>query len=339
MNKNKKTKVKPKVFIIVLNYNGFEDTVECLKSLNKIYYKNFEVILVDDNSQDKSPQKLKSFLKNYKLNYKIEFIQSKKNRGFAGANNLGIKKALKKNADYILLLNNDTTVERDFLNHLIDVAEHDFDFLHTFRHKIIKNPKIGILGPKILYYDKKNLIWFGGGKFNWFFGGEHLDFNKKDTTFGHPTSDVPSDVLDAPVAVDWISGCCMLIKKEVFEKIGLLKEEYFLYYEDTDFNLRARKEGFVCVYVPYARIYHKVSRFTKKLSDPIIWYYHFRNALYLAYNNAPFILGKIAIHFWVFYKLLKQFIKLFIPSKRKGAIYIIRGIFDFYKGKMGKIKI
>lgn len=307
-------KLKPNVAIVILNHNGFKDTKACLLSLNKIAYSSFKVYLVENGSSDNSVIKIQNFLRMKKLGYPLEFIVAKNNLGFAGGNNLGVKKAVKDDFSYILLLNNDTEVKPDFLDRLIESAE--------------QNPKAGIFGPKIMYHSQPNKIWFGGGKFSWFGGGKHLRFNEEEKT---------NNLTQEPKIVDWITGCCMLIKDKVIKKIGLMREEYFLYYEDTDYNLRARKAGFYSLYIPSSVIYHKVSSFTKTLGNPTIWYYHFRNALYLANHNAPFFLGKIAIHFWAGYKLIKQMFKYLIPSKRESARAIIKGIRDFYKGKMGKI--
>lgn len=319
----------PKVSIIILNHNGFKDTEPCLISLNKLAYKNFDVYLVENGSSDDGLIKIKKFLKENKLRYSLELIESSRNLGFAGGNNLGIKKAMKKTPNYVLLLNNDIDIESDFLDKLIQAGETNYKELPTYRQKIIKNPRVGILGPKIMYYSEPQKIWFGGGKFSWFFGGQHLSFNEEDKDADHRIS--------PPVIVDWITGCCLLIKSEIIKKFGLLSEEYFLYYEDTDFNLRIRNKGFQCLYVPEAKIYHKVSSFTKTLGNPTIYYYHFRNALYLAHKNAPFFLRNLVIHFWAGYKFLKQLFKLFIPSKRESAKAIIKGIKDFYSGKTGKI--
>ncbi len=307
---------KPNVAVIIINYNGFKDTKSCLSSLNKATYPNFKVYLIENGSLDDSLVKIKEFIKKQKFKYPLELIISNNNLGFAGGNNLGLKKAFRDGFGYFLLLNNDTNVKPDFLDKLIEAAE--------------KNPQVGILGPKIMYHSEPNKIWFGGGKFSWFGGGNHLDYNRVETK---------SEFLEAqsPKIVDWITGCCMLLKKEVIEKIGFMREEYFLYYEDTDYNLQARKVGFQCLYVPKAIIYHKVSSVTKTLGNPTIWYYHFRNALYLAHKNAPFLLSKLAIHLWATYKFIKQVIKLIIPSKKESAKAIIKGIKDFYKGKMGKI--
>ncbi|OGZ32715.1 MAG: hypothetical protein A2V69_00770 [Candidatus Portnoybacteria bacterium RBG_13_40_8] len=261
----------PKVFIIVLHYQNWGDTNECLKSLEKLDYPNFEKIVIDND---------------------------KYNRGFAGGNNLGIKKAMEKNADYILLLNNDTVVEPDFLRKLVGAGEN--------------NERAGILGPLIYEYGTDK-IHFAGGKINWLY-----------TKGRHVTR-----------ATDYITGACLLIKRKVIEEIGLMDEDYFLYCEDVDWCLKARKRGFSCLVVLDSKISHKVSKNAKIESFSYI-YYHTRNGLLLARKNASIFIQLLAykISFLIY---LKQVIKLlFFPQKRIWAKAIMRGIEDFYRGRFGK---
>jgi len=244
----------PKVFIIILHFGNPKNTEECLKSLESLEYDNFETVVIDN---------------------------TKENRGFAGGNNIGIKQALEKGADYILFLNNDTVVEPSFLKELVKAGE--------------SNKKIGILGPI-------------GGKINWLY-----------TKGIHVTKDV-----------DYISGACMLVKREVIEKIGLMLEQYFLYFEDVEWCLKTRKVGYKCVLVPEAKIWHKVSSSTQAESFSYI-YYHFRNGLLLARRNAPFFI-KLLAYFVSFLVYIKQLIK----SSSKWTKAIKMGIKDFYKGRFGK---
>src|SRR4030042_3841159 len=195
--------MNPKVYIIILNWNGCNDTIECIESLKSVTYPNFSVVVVDnassDNSIDVIPRKYRD----------IAFIEVKKNMGFAGGNNIGIKYALEHGADYILLLNNDTTVEPNFLTELVRTAETD--------------NKVGILGPKIYFYSEPVRIWFGGGKLNWLRKkGTHLDYLKIDNKNLAP---------EKPKLKKFITGCCLLIKKDVVKRLGLMSEDYFLYYE------------------------------------------------------------------------------------------------------------
>ncbi|AYD39334.1 glycosyltransferase family 2 protein [Clostridium fermenticellae] len=217
----------PLIYIILINYNGYKDTIECVNSLKKINYNNYRVLIVDNASMNDSLEILKRTLKDCII------IESKKNLGFAGGNNLAIKYALDNNADYILLLNNDTLVEHNFLENM----------LCSFS----KDSSIGLVGCKIMYYPERNIIWYGGGYVDWFkFTGIHYEMGKADVK------------CDAEKEINFMTGCSMLIKRDVFEKVGLLSEEYFMYYEDVDFCVRVNDAGYKIWYNPNAVIYHKI---------------------------------------------------------------------------------
>jgi GT2 family glycosyltransferase len=297
-------KLQKKVHIILLNWNNEEDTLECIESLEKINYDNYKIIIVDNGS------KIESVLKIEKKYPEMKIIKNKENLGFAGGNNIGIKYAIENGADYVLLLNNDTTVEKDFLEKLVEAGE--------------LNKKSGLLGLKINYYSEQNRIWFAGGKVNWIKNkGTHIGLDEFDNSQFKKTKEV-----------DYLTGCCLLIKREVVEKIGVLEEDYFLYYEDTDFCLRAKNAGYKIIYIPKAKIYHKVSRSTKPGSSSYI-YYHTRNGLVMAKRTGT-ILNKIILYLFCVFLFLKQIIKIiFIPKKRTWAFAVLKGEKDFL-GKMGK---
>jgi len=310
----------PKVFIIILNWNGWSDTTECLSLLNNVIYDNFEVILIDNGSKEKLPISPglaeRSRAGNYQFpKLRITQIFNDLNLGFAAGNNQGIKIALQRGADYILLLNNDTTVESDFLNKLVGAAEN--------------NKEYGILGPVIYDYNEREKIQFAGGKINWSkTKGEHL------ILFNAPQP--PLNLRGGAGELyftDYITGCCLLIKRKVIEKIGLLSEDYFLYYEDTDWNLRAQKAGWLCGVVPSARIYHKASKSSQEFSYPYI-YYHSRNGLIFASRFGSKFLTYL-ISNWIF---LKQVIKLAIGYRRDWARPVMKGVVDFWQGKKGKLE-
>jgi GT2 family glycosyltransferase len=293
------------VYIIVLNWNGKEDTIECIKSLDEIEYENYKIVIVDNGSGDNSVSDIKNIFPD------INVIENNKNLGFAGGNNIGIDFAMANNADYILLLNNDTIVDKNFLSELIDVGESD--------------EKIGLLGPKTYFYSDPKRIWFAGGRVNWMKNsGSHVGIEEID-----------HGQYDKIRQVDYLTGCCLLIKRQVIEKVGKLSEDYFLYYEDTDLSLRAKNSEYECIYVPKSKIYHKVSRSTKPGSSSYI-YYHTRNGLALSKRNGSF-LNKILIYPYCLFLFFKQIIKiLFFSEKRNWALAVLRGEKDFILGKMGK---
>jgi len=236
----------PKVSIILVNWNNASDTIECIESLNKLTYQNYEIIVVDNNSTDDSVNKLKNL-------DDIHLIQNERNLGFAGGNNVGIDFALKGNSEYILLLNNDTVVDKEFLSILVRRAAEE------------KN--IGIIGGKIYYYNEPTKIWSAGGGIT--------KIIKR--TFQYGENKIDNVRFNQEKEVDFLSGCCMLIKREVFEKIGLLNADYFMYYEDVDFCLRAKRH-FKIIYSPEAIIWHKVSVTSDKSYRD---YYRMRNYIYL----------------------------------------------------------
>ncbi len=198
----------PKVFIVILNYNRKDFLKKCLDSVYKTTYPNFEVVLVDNNSKDGS---LEMAMTGYS---RFIFIKNEENLGYAAGNNKGIRYALERMADYVLLLNNDVNVKENFLDCLIEEAE--------------KNSLTGILSP-LIFDGYSGKVWFSGGKIDWL---------RMKTV--HETEIKTADNFET----DFISGCAMLVKKEVFRKIGLLDEDFFLYWEDADFSFRAKKAGF-----------------------------------------------------------------------------------------------
>ncbi len=309
----------PKISIIVLNWNGWQDTLECIDSLAKIKYPNYEALIIDNGSGNDSVIRIKKHLAAGNFS-NFKFLIFEKNFGFAGGNNKGIEQAIKGGADYVLLLNNDTSVDPFFLNKLAETAE--------------KNKNIGIVGSKIYFYSEPNRIWFAGGKINRLkTKGEHLRLNEMETSRIKNSGKNPE--IENSLPMDYITGCAMLIKKEVIEKIGVLSEDYFLYYEDTDYCLRARQAGWQCVLAPESHIWHKISQSTKEFS-PSYLYYHTRNGLMMAKRSNSFAM-LFLVYFFSIYLAAKQIIKYsFMPAKREWSKMVMLGIWDFYRGKTGK---
>lgn len=256
----------PLVSIVIVNWNGINDTVECLQSVLKIRYHNYRIIIVDNGSANNEAKKLRLMFNDPR----ISIIELKRNLGFAIASNVGIRISLQQGADYIMLLNNDTIVDEQFMIRLLKAAE--------------GSPRIGILSPKIYYYHDRKRIWYAGGKTNLYFRHKIIGICEEDR-----------GQYDLSKETDYVLGACMLIKRMVFERIGLLAREYFYGPDDVDFCIRATRNGFICYYVAQSVIWHKESGSIKRhnmMKRKL--FYIIRNAIMLKYkflNRAQFVLS------------------------------------------------
>ena len=326
----------PSVFIIALQYNNSQDTLRCLESLKELDYPNYKVVVVDNASQEAEINNIRQYLKSkglqgspletFESKGRPWIIENKENLGYAGGNNVGIKYALENGADYVFVLNNDTTVEPDALKKLITAAEAD--------------SKIGIVGPAIQEEEKR--VYFG--KISWF-KAELKHVYRKSEILPLENSRAKSrgsrvgGISDFLGPKEYVIGAATLIKKEVLEKIEGFDEIYFLYFEDADFSIRAQIAGYKLKVVPEAVVNHKVSASTKHLGSPLILRYHMRNALIFNSLNAPWTIKPFLI-FWAGYIVLKNLVKMFImPPSAPSADAIIEGIIDFYKNKFERINV
>ncbi len=247
----------PKVVIVILNWNGLVDTLECLRSIKKITYPNFKIVVVDNGSKDKEAEVIRKT-----FGHLVDVIREEENIGFAAGCNVGICWGLRLGARYILLLNNDTIVDPNFLTELINISESD--------------PRIGIVGPKVRFYERPELIYSAGGKVNlWTGSTPNIGFNEHD--------DGRFDNIDN---VDYIIGCAFLIKREAIETVGLLHEKYFAYYEEAEWCLKTRKAGFKVVYVPKSKIWHKNPDKKKDSANILRVYYLSRNRFLFLKRNS-----------------------------------------------------
>jgi GT2 family glycosyltransferase len=288
----------------VLTWNNYELTRDCLYSVRKLDYSNFEVILVDNGSGDGSPERLAAEFPEVRL------IQNDKNLGFPAGNNVAIRDAIQRNPDYFLLLNNDTLVAPDFLSKLVRVTESD--------------QRIGIVNPKILYFEPSDRIWFAGGYFKpWWSTGKVRGVNRRDMGKYDDTREI-----------SFVTGCAFLIKTAVVRQIGLLDELFFLGFEDLDWTVRALRAGFRAFYVGSAVIWHKSSYDTKKnLGKPIMDFYRTRNSILLARKHLAFRywpLFLLSLGRYVAYRSLGYLLRA--EPKRIRELY--RGIWDGCTTKM-----
>jgi GT2 family glycosyltransferase len=245
----------PKVSIIILNWDGLNDTVECLESLRKIDYPNCEIIVVDNASVDGSPERIQSLFPD------VTMVKNTTNLGFAGGNNIGMKLALENGAKYVWLLNNDTVVEPDTLSKLVAAAE--------------SRPEVGLLSPVIYSYGAPDKIQYCGSYFDWDnYAVKSLSDLSKVNLFNNRDSCL------------W--GTALLIKREVIENVGYLNERYFAYWEDFEYSLRALRAGYLNRVDLSAKIFHKLRSFDKEESkkfSPYYFYYKTRNAFWLWIEN------------------------------------------------------
>jgi GT2 family glycosyltransferase len=240
--------MQPRVLIIVLCYNGVALTVDCLNSLGQLEYERADILVVDNNSSDDTPTIIQSRFP------VITLIQTGANLGFAAGNNVGLRYAFDHGYDYAFLLNNDTEVAHSMLAKLLEVAEAD--------------STIGMVGPTIYFYEQPERIWSAGGSIDWHHG----------TSSMRRLNQIDSDQHQRPEEVDFISGCALLCKRSVIERIGLLDERFFMYYEETEWCVRAKRAGFRIVHVPQARILHKIP-LDARADLPYVAYYMTRNRL------------------------------------------------------------
>lgn len=231
----------------MVNYNGYLDTVDCVKSIIDNDYQNYKIIIVDNASDDKD-----TIQKDVFLNENADIIYTDSNEGFSSGNNIGIEYAMAKGCEYVLLLNNDTIVEKDFLSELIKCAEN--------------NPLAGIVTGRIYCYYDKNTLWYSGGEYNRYTGiTNQVLFDESEK---------------GEKEISFASGCMMLISDACLKKLGLLGESFFLYSEDTDYCCRANDNDMKIIWTPDSVIYHKVSASTGNNSD-FQNYYMIRNNLYI----------------------------------------------------------
>jgi GT2 family glycosyltransferase len=300
------------VGIIVLNWRQSQLTIDTINSLIKIKKNSFDykIFLVDNDSQDNS---FNLFKNKFSKDSKIDILKTESNLGFVGGNNFGIEKALKENFDYLLLINNDVLVDKDFLENLVLEAE--------------KNKNLGILSPKIYFapgfefhknrYSKNEI-----GKVIWSIGG-FMDWN--NIISGNIGIDeVDKGQFDSSnYDLEFVSGCCMLIRRDVFKRIGLFDKKFFLYLEDFDFCQRTRESGYKIAYIYNSKIWH-INSGSSKPGSSIQDYFLTRNRLLFGFRYAK-VRTKIA--------LFRESIKVFFMSPSR---WQKRGIIDFYLQKFGK---
>mgnify|MGYP001459872522 CR=1 FL=1 len=287
-----------KVFIVILNFNSFLDTKECLQSLQSLDYDNYEIVVVDNCSVDDSFKELKIQFPEYKM------MKTNKNIGYANGNNIGIKYAMDKGSEYVCVLNNDVVVEKDFLSKIIKVME--------------SQPQVGIAGPCICKYSDRNIIQAMGGNINLFTG----------LTQGIHKGNKYSKLRPENTEVAYLGGACFVAKSEVFNNIGFIPENYFLFFEETEFCLKAARAGYKLLCIYESKIYHKGSSTIAKYNG-LSYYFLNRNRVVFMRRNAN-VFQKSVFFIYIFieaggriiirrepFALIKNIIHGFTANKNK----------------------
>ncbi|MEI6872022.1 MAG: glycosyltransferase family 2 protein [Verrucomicrobiota bacterium] len=293
--------MKPKVAIIIVNWNGKKDTLECLNSLQRDLYSNKEIIIVDNASSDGSIESIE------RSGFNVKLVRSSRNLGFTGGNNLGLIEAQKYGVRYAFLLNNDTTVEPRALSALVEVAE--------------ERPSDAILSPVIHYSDVPAEIWFAGAT---------LRINRGEAL--HDLSLVPGRLSETYTS-PWVSGCAMLIRMVAVDQVGGFDERFFLNWEDVDLCVRMRKAGWEVSVVPRSRIYHKVGRSQLKLHG-INSYYSVRNSLLLSIKHAGF--GYFPAVLSVMLRHFREAMRSSGSKRKEMCRTTIEGFYDHLIGRYGQ---
>jgi GT2 family glycosyltransferase len=294
-----------RVAVVVLSWNGREDTLQCLSSLANSGYAPVEVIVVDNGSTDGSAEAVEEGFP------EAIVIRMGRNAGFSGGVNAGIEAALEHHADAVLLLNNDMVVEPGFLAPLVDAA---------------LQPKIGAACSQILFADTADRVWYAGATFN-----RTRGHHGRNIGFGGP----PLPSVTPPYPVDCACGGAMLISREAIADVGLLDEQLFAYREDLDWSLRAARHGRSVVVVPASIVRHRVSASTGGEASPTSLYYDTRNLIAVSERYAP--LGRLGTSLRRAEAVLAHLTQGLRSAHRTGALRAVAaGWNDARTGRLGR---
>lgn len=292
-----------KVIVIISHYANPQVLSACLKSFSRVTYPDYKVIIVK-NGRNSSYNSCKG---KEDINVPIKVIELKENLGYAHANNIGIRSAIKEKCDYVLLLNDDTIVSPLFLRNLVEAGN--------------KEGCAGFLGPKIYQYDEPDRIWSLGALYD------------NDTCMlSFPNAgEKDNHTNQKPFESDYISGCALLAKRKAIEDIGLMDEDFFLYWEDVDWGIRARNAGYKNIIVPSSFIWHKVSISSGGESSVIKAYHRTRSHFIIAGKYSTDAIKRL------YFSYLKDIAWLISKSRNekrfKKAMAYAMALKDYHQGK------
>lgn len=290
---------QPLVYVLVLNWNRKDETLACLSSLQKLDYPNHRLLVVDNGSEDGSPEAIRARYP------KAELLANPENLGYAGGNNVGFRHALSKGADYVFVLNNDTVVAPDALSKLVAFAE--------------SRPRAAAVGPKIYYLDRPRVLWSTGSRL----------FLAKSWLRGRGEED--RGQYDRPWLAPQVVGAAMLVPARALREVGLLDEGYFAYYEETKWCTLARKAGWEVWYAPESKVWHKVAASTGGGTSPTSAYYLVRNRFHFIGDAAPLLEKAPAYLLWAAEVLARSALYLargradLLRASWQGALHALLG--------------
>lgn len=297
----------PLVVIILVNWNGKADTLACLASLRAVTYQRKRVLVVDNGSSDGSAAEIRAQYPDVLL------LESPTNLGYVGGNNLGLRRAHELKAEYALLLNNDTVVAPDFLERLMKVAV---------------NPKVGMVSPMIYYATLPETLWSAGGDVDWARGNTRM---------------IGEDQVDAgqfgwePYETDFVSGCALLTRLEVVDRVGSLDERFFAYFEDAEWGVRTKRAGYRVLSVPGAKVWHKIKPEERFKSDALAYYFTRNRLLFLRLIGAGTRAWFSALVMDIGRTILSYVVRPKWRHKRKALHLMMRGLWDYWRGHFGRI--
>jgi GT2 family glycosyltransferase len=298
----------PAVCIIVVNWNGRADTLACLESLSCVAYPNREVIVVDNGSVDGSATAIRAAYP------ATEVIEAGANLGYAAGNNLGLRYALARGCQFLLLLNNDTVVAPDFLDRLLAVC--------------LADETIGVAGPKIYYFDRPQVIWSAGGQIDWRHGSSSMrGLNATD-----------NGQFDQSAAVDFVTGCALLVRSDAVALAGLLDERFGMYFEETEWCVRIARLGWRILCVPESHIWHKIRPEAQDQSPRVRYYMPRNRLLFLRLTGASWRVWLDALVL----QDLRHWCSWLRPGRyrqhRVQRLALLRAWRDFALGRFGMVK-
>lgn len=294
----------PSLAIVIVNWNSFDVTHNCLASLKGIDYPNYRLIVVDNGSNDNSGDKLKSEFP------EIILLKNEKNLGFTGGNNTGIEFALKNNLELVMLLNNDTIVTPDFASKLVEA--------------LLRSNDNGAIQPKIMFNQEREIIWNAGSSFSkvW-----HLT-----KTIG--MGEIDKGAYNTQKEIPWVTGCCFLTRASIIHEVGKLDDRFFIYYEDTDWSFRIKQKGYQLIYEPFSKIYHEVGKsndnretFGEGNLSPFSHYVNVRNHIFIVRRYARGVYF-ITSMFYQLYKLTGYSLYFLVRGRFKKLKASLRGFYD-----------